>query len=133
MSSMKELQPLVGALWVGAGGFFGAAARYLVVSWVSRKELQYFPFGTLTVNLVGCLLIGIVAGLGDARGFLGTHGRLFVVVGVLGGFTTYSTFALDALSLGYEGELERSLVYVGLHLVAGLGFAWLGYRLGRLA
>ncbi len=130
--SMKELHPLVGAAWVGAGGFIGAAARFLVVTWVSRRELQYFPFGTLTVNLLGCLLIGLLAGLGDARGFLSVHGRLFFVVGVLGGFTTYSTFALDALTLGYEGELERSLVYVGLHLVAGIGAAWVGYRLGRL-
>lgn len=131
--SVRELHPLLGALWVGAGGFFGAAARHLVVTWVSRRELQYFPFGTLTVNLIGCLLIGVLAGLGDARGLLSTHGRLFFVVGVLGGFTTYSTFALDALTLGYEGELERSLIYVGLHLVAGIGAAWLGYRLGRLA
>lgn len=110
---------LLGCLWVGVGGFVGAASRYLIAEWIGKPG--GFPFGTLAVNLIGCLLIGLLAGLRDEM-------RLLVVIGFLGGFTTYSSFGLDAVNLLREEPLQ-AFAYVGVHVVLGLGAVWVGLRL----
>jgi len=117
-------------LLVGSGGFVGSALRFLVSGWVYRSiPLAGFPWGTLAVNLAGCLAIGALGGLAQARQVLGPQTRLFLMIGMLGGFTTFSTFSYESVTLLAQREELRALAYVSLHLLLGIGFAWLGYRL----
>ncbi|MGD8440273.1 MAG: fluoride efflux transporter CrcB [Holophagae bacterium] len=125
--------PLVQALWVGVGGFVGTALRYLVSGWTYRLVPNaIFPWGTLTVNVVGCLMLGLLGGLADFRGALSANTRLFVFIGVLGGFTTFSTFAFETVSLSDGAQALRAVANVAGHLILGLGAAWLGYHGARL-
>lgn len=118
------------ALLVGSGGFAGALLRSGLSGFVYRQiPLSTFPYGTLVVNLVGCLAIGGFTGLAEARQLFGPEVRTFVLIGLLGGFTTFSTFGFESFALLRDGEFERGLAYVGLHLVAGLALVWLGYSL----
>lgn len=121
---------LVNAAVVGAGGFIGAICRYAMSGLVQKQaSLSAFPYGTLSVNLLGCLLIGIVVGLADARQLFGPEFRLFVLIGVLGGFTTYSTFGYETFALLRDADYLRAFGNVITHVVLGLAFVWLGYVL----
>lgn len=121
---------LVNVLLVGGGGALGAIARYGVGGLVHRNPvLAGFPFGTLTVNLLGCLLIGLGAGLADARQVIGPEARLFLFVGVLGGFTTFSSFGYETVALLRDHEFLRAGLNAGLNVFAGLLLVWLGYAL----
>jgi CrcB protein len=121
------------ALLVGAGGFLGSIARFLVGGWVHRRLPNLaFPAGTLTVNLVGCLMIGLLGGLAESRGVLGARARLFLLLGLLGGFTTFSSFAWETLALARDGELVRLALNVTVSVVGGLAAAWAGLALGRM-
>lgn len=115
------------ALWVGLGGAAGSVARYWltirVQAWYGRLD---FPFGTLAVNVLGCFLIGLLAVGMDARDILDPRVRALLLIGFLGGFTTYSSFASEALGLGQGGRPGLLLLDVGLHLALGLGAVWLG-------
>lgn len=115
------------SLLVGLGGFCGSIGRFLVSGLVHRLLPPAFPYGTLTVNILGCLAIGYLGGLVQARSLLGPNQRLFLMIGVLGGFTTYSTFAYETLSLAQGSELLKASVNIGVHVVMGLAAAWLGY------
>lgn len=124
---------LVQVLWVGAGGFFGAIGRYAVGGAVHRLVPgAAFPYGTLAVNLAGCLLVGVVAGLAESRQVFSPEARLFLVLGFLGSFTTFSSFGYETLSLARDAEVLRAAANVVVHVVAGLGAAWLGLSLSRL-
>lgn len=128
----SELKTLVTLLLVGSGGFFGSAARFALGGLVHRLiPSAVFPWGTLVVNVSGCLLIGLLFGLGDSRQLLTPETRLFLLVGVLGGFTTFSTFGLESINLLRDGESLRALTYVLLHVFVGLGSVWAGYVLTR--
>lgn len=95
-------------LLVGLGGFFGSVLRYLVSGWVQGFAPGLtFPWGTLSVNLAGCFLLGIAAGWMEVRGMLAPETRLLVVVGFLGGFTTFSTFGLECFGLLQEQAYGR--------------------------
>jgi CrcB protein len=119
-------------LLVGLGGALGSIARHLLGTWVnSAFPLSTFPWGTLAVNVSGCLVIGLLGGLGDARASLGPELRMFLFVGVLGGFTTFSSFAYETLALLRFEDLARALANVAAQVVLGLGAAWIGYSLGR--
>jgi fluoride exporter len=121
---------LVNVLLVGCGGALGAVARYGVGGLVHRNPaLTGFPYGTLTVNLLGCLLIGLGAGLADARQAIGPEARLFLFVGVLGGFTTFSSFGYETVALLRDHEFLRAGLNAGLNVFAGLLLVWLGYAL----
>lgn len=119
-------------LLVGLGGFVGSVGRYLISGWVHRL-LPYaaFPWGTLTVNVSGCFLIGLFSGLADSRQLWGPDLRLFVMLGVLGGFTTFSSFAYETLALTRDADLLRALANVALQVVLGLTAAWLAYSIAR--
>lgn len=120
------------ALIVGAGGFVGSALRFLVSGWVYRAmSFPRFPWGTLAVNLLGCLLLGWLGGLSDARQLFRPETRLFLMVGLLGGFTTFSTFGYETLTLLTERETLRAAGYVAAQLAGGLAAAWIGFTLGR--
>lgn len=122
---------MTNVLLVGAGGFLGASFRYLLSGWIVGASGTAFPAATLIVNVLGCLAIGLLGGLAEARDLLSPGARLFLVVGMLGGFTTYSTFAYEALQLARLGELARFAAYTLLHLVLGFAAAAGGFRLGR--
>lgn len=121
---------LINSALVGTGGFIGALARYGLGGLVhSRIPLSSFPFGTLTVNLLGCLLIGILAGLADSRQLFAPEYRVFALIGVLGGFTTFSTFGYETFAMMRDAEFLRASANIGLHVLLGLGLVWLGYAL----
>ncbi|GJL53394.1 MAG: putative fluoride ion transporter CrcB [Nitrospirales bacterium] len=118
---------------VGLGGMIGSVTRFLLASLIQRlSPILGFPFGTLIVNIVGCFLIGLLNGLADTRQLLGPELRLFLFVGVLGGFTTYSTFGYETFSLLRDAEFPRAILSVGVHVVIGLGAVWAGDAVGRL-
>lgn len=120
-------------LLVGLGGMLGSMARFGLAGLMHRLAGPHntFPIGTLTVNLVGCLLIGLLGGLMDARGLLGPQARLLLMVGVLGGFTTFSSFGYETMSLLREGDLLRALLNVGVQVVVGLLAVWAGLMAAR--
>ena len=112
---------------VALGGAFGSAFRYLFGSWVQAFSRSIdFPYGTLAVNLLGCFVIGFLAQLAETRGAFTSEARLFVFIGILGGFTTFSSFANDSVNLMREGEFLNALENVGANVILGLILVWLG-------
>ena len=114
-------------LLVAVGGAVGSVSRYLLGAWVqsSSKSID-FPFGTLTVNLIGCFVIGFLSQLAEARGVFTSETRALVFVGVLGGFTTFSSFGNDTINLLRDGETFNALANVGANVILGLLLVWLG-------
>lgn len=121
---------LINAALVGAGGFIGAICRYGLSGLVQRSAaLSSFPYGTLAVNMLGCLLIGLAIGLMENRQLFGPDFRLFALIGVLGGFTTYSTFGYETFALLRDADYLRAFANVAIHVVLGVALVWLGYVL----
>ena len=120
-------------LWVGVGGFLGSVSRFVMAGMFNRfSPALGFPVGTLTVNILGCLLIGLLHGLAETRSLLGPDIRIFLFIGVLGGFTTYSTFGFESLALLKDGAILKASANIFLHVFVGLAAVWLGDTLGRL-
>lgn len=118
-------------LWVGLGGFFGSSLRFLIGGWVQRLAgFSSFPWGTLTVNGIGCLALGLLGGLAESRQILGPAQRAFMFIGVLGGFTTFSTFAYETVGLAQDSGF-KAMLNAALHLIVGLLAAAGGYALSR--
>lgn len=113
------------------GGGAGSLARYLTSTWMANRFGAVFPWGTFTVNVAGSFLIGLLATLADERGMLGPQVRLFLVVGVLGGFTTFSSFSLESWRLAEQGELTPALLNILANLSLGLVAVTCGIALGR--
>ena len=121
---------LIHAVVIGSGGFLGALARYGLSGLVNRQlPLATYPYGTLVVNLLGCLMIGLVVGLTESRQLLGPEMSMFALIGILGGFTTFSTFAYETFTMIRNDETLRAVTNVGGHVLIGLACVWLGYSL----
>lgn len=121
---------LISALFVGLGGSVGALARFGLSGLVHRSLPQTtFPFGTLAVNMLGCLAIGSIAGLAESRLAFGPELRAFVLIGILGSFTTFSTFGFETFAMLRDDEYLRAIMNIGLQVVLGLALVWLGYSL----
>jgi CrcB protein len=115
-------------LLVGLGGALGSMARYAVATLMLHDASTRFPFGTLVVNVLGCLVAGLLAGLSERHGAIDADARAFLFAGVLGGFTTFSAFGLDALALMRRGETGAALAYALGSVVLGVVAAWVGMR-----
>jgi len=118
-------------LIVGMGGFIGAVARYGLSGLVHRYGGDAFPWGTLVVNVTGCFLIGGLIYLAADRAVLSPNTRLFLLIGVLGAFTTFSTFGYETLELLRDRSFWPALANVGANVVIGVFAVWLGRFLFR--
>ena len=119
-------------LLVGAGGFVGSVMRYMVGIWVqSVAGNSWIPYGTLTVNVVGCFLIGFIVGLAETRQFLGEGTRALVIVGLFGGFTTFSAFGYETIAMVREGHMVSAAANVGIQVSLGLAAVWIGFSVSQ--
>jgi CrcB protein len=105
---------------VGLGGFIGTVARFLISRYFQVNLISVFPWSTLFVNIAGCLLIGIIYGISEKGEFMSPEIRLFLTVGICGGFTTFSTFSNDAFLLVREQEWIRFAFYTSFSFFLGL-------------
>jgi CrcB protein len=119
-------------LLVFVGGGAGSVARYLLAMTVQRNAPEGFPFGTFLVNLIGCFAIGVVGALGLERAALSPEARTFLMVGIIGGFTTFSSFAWETLGLLSVRDVFRAALYVGGSVALGLLGTVLGRAIGRV-
>lgn len=113
-------------LLIGTGGFLGSISRYLLAKLLQQQFLSPFPYGTFGVNILGCFLIGLFYGLSERTGFISDDLRLFLTVGFCGGFTTFSTFANENLSLLRDGAFLYFAAYSAFSLFFGLVAVYLG-------
>ena len=118
--------------WVAAGGAIGAAARYVLTGFVHRYTSAFFPYGTFVVNVTGCLAFGLIFGFTEQRFAISPAARAFLLVGVLGGFTTFSSYAFESFQLMRDAQYLRASVNVTGQVVVGLACFWLGYQVNRL-
>ena len=117
-------------LLVGSGGFVGSVLRYLAGLLVQHLSGgSAFPYGTLAVNVLGCLLIGFLNGLTEGRQVFSPETRGLIFIGLLGGFTTFSSFGYETIALARDGQVVGAFSNVALQLALGLGAVWVGYRL----
>lgn len=120
-------------LLVGIGGFIGSVLRYTASGYVQQATKSVgFPYGTLAVNVIGCFIIGFLAQLAEARGVFTSESRLFVFVGILGGFTTFSSFGNETLNLARDSQMMSALANIGANVVIGLFAVWLGRTVSYL-
>jgi CrcB protein len=118
---------------VGVGGFIGSVLRYLLSGWVHRQFTgDWFPYGTLAVNVVGCLLIGYLAGVEERHPLFSPELRVFIFIGVIGGFTTFSAFAYETVVLARNAQAFSALANVLIELTAGLLAVGAGHWMSRV-
>jgi fluoride exporter len=117
---------------VFAGGGIGAVFRYLLSGWVYKVVGTDFPYGTLAVNVIGCFVIGLFLTMGEDRFLISPSFRIFFAVGILGGFTTFSTFNFETLQLLREGAVAYGVLNVAASIIVGLAATWVGTLAGRL-
>ena len=125
------LDILKNTIMVGCGSFIGGAARYLV-SIAMKTVGKGFPWGTLVVNLVGCLIIGLLWGFFSRNSSESSSWALFMTVGICGGFTTFSTFSKEALMMLQAGNFMSLMAYVAISVIAGIALVAAGFYLVRI-
>ena len=117
-------------LLVALGGALGSVARFKLSGWVLHQTPNWrFPAGTLAVNLIGCFIAGLLAGMAVKQDVFTADTRVFLFTGILGGFTTFSAFGLETLLLLKRGEAGVAITNVVISVVVGLLVAWLGYEI----
>jgi CrcB protein len=120
------------ALLVAIGGAIGSVARYKVSGWVLNHTLDWkFPAGTLAVNVIGCLLAGLLAGLAERQALFSAETRLLLFTGLLGGFTTFSAFGLETMVLLRRGDLWIAGSNIALSVAAGIAALGIGWGAAR--
>lgn len=126
-------QDLAFAGYVAVGGALGSVARFALGTLVQQRAGAGFPLGTLLVNVTGSLLIGVVMRWATAGGAVPLEARLFLVTGVCGGYTTFSTFSYETARLLEDGDQSRALLYVVLSVSLSLAATFAGFALARAA
>ena len=119
-------------VWIGVGAAVGANARYVLGQLVARRFGADFPFGTLIINVTGSLLIGLIFTLLAERLLADTHWRLLLVIGLLGGYTTFSTFSLESIAMLQVGRWVPAFIYIGASVTFSLLGCYVGVMLARL-
>lgn len=117
---------------IGLAGFIGTLTRYWMSGAVARRYGETFPLGTLVVNLVGCFLVGLLFYLLQERFLVNQTVRTMVMIGFLGGFTTFSSFGLQTFTLLQDGEFGLALLNLSIANIFGLFLVWAGYTLARI-
>lgn len=123
---------MLNILIIGLGGFFGAISRYVLGSWVALRWGRDLPVGTFVVNVSGCFLIGFAMSLLVERMIISPHWRLFLIIGFLGAYTTFSTFEYETGSLLKDGEILYAVLNMVLSVVVGFIALKLGDVLGKI-
>ncbi len=118
-------------LLIGSGGFIGSVLRYLTSLFVQNKALSTFPLGTLVVNIIGCLVIGVIFAFSE-RGFVNPEWRLFLATGICGGFTTFSAFSNETMGLLRDGQTLYAFGYIAASVILGLLATFIGISLIKL-
>ena len=121
-------------VWVALGGALGTTARYWLSGVVARSVGETFPWGTIVINISGSFVIGFFGALTgpDGRWFVGSNARQFVMIGICGGYTTFSSFSLQTLNLANDGEWVRAGANIGLSVALCLIAVWVGVALASL-
>ena len=124
---------MIKILMVGIGGFAGSICRY-IISGLSQRLFNdpFFPYGTITVNVIGCLLIGLLGGLSETRQIFTPEIRALILIGFLGGFTTFSTFGYEIFTVTRDGQFASALTNLMLHIILGFGAVWFGFSMSKL-
>lgn len=115
-------------LFVGLGSFIGGISRYLVSVFIQNKFLSTFPYGTLAVNIIGCFLIGIIYGFSE-RGNMNAEWRIFLATGIMGGFTTFSSFSNETVSMLRDAQYLQAFSYIFFSVIIGLAVTFAGISL----
>jgi CrcB protein len=115
-------------LVIGLGSFIGGVSRYLITLFIQNKFLSIFPYGTLCVNILGCFLIGVIYALSD-KGNVSPAWRLFLATGIMGGFTTFSSFSNETVSMLRDAEYVQAFSYVAYSVILGLAATFGGISL----
>lgn len=118
-------------LLVGMGSFVGGILRYLLSIFIQTKFAGYFPYGTLTVNILGCLFIGVFLGLSE-KTVISQEIKFLIATGLLGGFTTFSALSVETFTLIRLGHTGMAVSYVSASVIAGLAATFVGFLLVRL-
>ena len=114
-------------IFVALGGALGSVFRYLLSAWTQTVSNSIdFPYGTPAVNLIGCFVIGFLTQLAETRGVFTSGARVFLFIGILGGFTTFSSFGNDTVNLLHDGETWNALANVFANVIFGFILVWLG-------
>jgi CrcB protein len=121
-------------IWVALGGALGTTARYWLSGVVARSIGETFPWGTMVINISGSFVIGFFGALTDPDGrwFVGSTARQFVMIGMCGGYTTFSSFSLQTLNLANDGEWLRAGANIGFSVALCLIAVWIGVALAGL-
>jgi CrcB protein len=118
-------------LFIGLGGFLGSIARFGIASFVQNRSESLFPYGTMVVNVAGCFVIGLLMTIFQERTDVSQNLRLFLIIGVLGGFTTFSSFSYDTFALMKSGNFLSAGLNAGGSLFACLIATWGGFYVGE--
>ena len=133
LSVLRSLKTALDYVWIALGSALGGASRYWLSGVLARRFGETFPVGTLAVNVTGSFLIGLLAALADTEGrlLISPVARSFLMIGVLGGYTTFSSFSLQTLNLARDGEWLYASANVSLSVVLCLLAVWLGHVVGQ--
>jgi fluoride exporter len=122
---------MVKLLLIGFAGFIGTLGRYWLSGIVARRYGETFPLGTLVVNLVGCFLVGLMFYVMQERYLVNQNVRTIILIGLLGGFTTFSSLGLQTFTLLQDNEIALAVLNMVASNVLGLLLVWAGYTLAR--
>lgn len=120
-------------LLAGFGGLIGSALRYAMSNWLyTLTDYPLFPYAVMVINIIGCLLIGFLSGLAETREFFTPEVRIFLFIGILGGFTTFSSFGYDTFGLLRDAQFFYAALNICIQVFVGLGAVWGGYTVAKL-